>query len=268
MPVPWLHKQCIAIKDKFNIKSLVMKNSNQSHLVLLVVTSLMFIGLFSGCTGILKATFQNDTIGALPDKTLPGNPTGDAISYAAEIETQLEVVATPSDAAKKSLRYQSVPVSGSIGGHGSWLGFRGKSTNFAKPVTFIWTAQKIFNASGSDLNIDCSDGSGVVAARIRILKTGDVILVDDIATGKGTNIGSIPNNERHTFMLTVDLPNEVYNISVLKPSGNIVNNGNTLLTENTALFHNPANPSVSFRYDVFSSSQQYIIDEVFINRRN
>jgi hypothetical protein len=268
MPVLWPHEHIITIKDKLNIKKFVMKNSNRSHLVILVVASLMLTALFSGCTGILKATFENDTLGALPDKSLPGNPTGDAISYATEIETQLEVVSTPSNATNKSLRYQSVPLSGSIGGHGSWLGFRGKSTNFAKPVTFIWTAQKIFNASGSDLNIDCSDGSGVVAARIKILKTGDVILVNDIASGTGANVGSIPNNEVHTFMVTVDLPNEVYNISVLKPSGNIVSNGNTLLTENISLFHNPANPSASFRYDVFSSSQQYIIDEVFINRRN
>jgi hypothetical protein len=245
-----------------------MKSLNRPYLILFLATSFVLSGLLSGCTAMLKATFEADNIGSLPDKTLPGNPSGDAITYAPEIETQLEVIVSPSNPAQKSLQYRSVSPSGSIGGHGSWLAFRAKSTNFAKPVTYIWSAQKNFNAGGSGLNIDCSDGMGVVAARIRILNNGNVVLVDDIAAGTGAVVGSIPNNELHTFMLTVDLPNEVYNISVLKPSGNITSNGNNLLTENTALFHNPANPSVSFRYDVFSSSQQYFLEEVFINRKN
>jgi len=37
----------------------------------------------------------------LPDKTLPGNPTGDELNYIGEIETQLEVIGSPSDPEKK-----------------------------------------------------------------------------------------------------------------------------------------------------------------------
>jgi hypothetical protein len=245
-----------------------MKILKPNSVNLLIVTSLLFLGLLSSCTNKLTAKFESDTLGSLPDKTLPGSPSGDAISYAAEIETQLEVIASPSNSAQKSLEYKSVAPSGSIGGHSSWLGFRATSTNFAKAITFVWTAQKNFNVGGPDLYIDCSDGSGVVAARIVLRKNGDVFLVDDIAANTGNNIGSIPNNETHTFLVTVDLPNEIYNISVIKSSGNISNNGHALLTENVALYHNPANPSVSFKYDYFSSSQQYKIDEVFINRKN
>jgi len=205
----------------------------------------------------------------LPDKTLPGNPTGDELNYIGEIETQLEVIGSPSDPAKKALRYESVAPSGSTSGHSSWLGFRAKSTDFANPVTFIWTARKNFNPGGPDLYIDCSDGSGIVAARIKILNNGDVILVDNIATDLGTNLGTLPNNQQHTFMVTVELPNEVYNISVLRSSGgSLVNNDHALLTGNVASYHNPARPFVSLKYETFSASQQYIIEEVFINRKN
>ncbi len=243
-----------------------MKNVTLSTLTLSIV--LIPILALTSCTNKLTAKFESDTIGSLPDKTLPGSPTGDAITYISEIETQLKVIATISHPSEKSLEYKSVAPSGSVSGHSSWLGFNAVSTNFAKPVTFLWTAQKNFNSGGPDLYIDCSDGSGIVAARILILSNGHVILVNNIATNAGDDVGVIPNNESHTFMVTVDLPNSVYNISVLKTAGNITVNGHTLLTTNIASYHNPANPTVSFKFDPFSSSQQYVIDEVFINRKN
>lgn len=246
-----------------------MKSQNRPNQIVWIVSIVLLPAIFTNCTNKLTATFESDTIGSVPDKTLPGNPSGDAISYIPEIETQLEVIASPANPSEKALEYQSVSPSGSTSGHSSWLGFRATSTNFAKPVTFIWTARKNFTIGGPDLYIDCSDGSGVVAARIKILNNGNVILVDDIVSDNGNNIGSLPNNQKHTFMVTVDLPNEVYNISILRESGGaITNNGHTLLTENIALYHNPANPSVSFKYDVFTASQQYVIEEVFINRKN
>ena len=201
-------------------------------------------------------------------KLCPGNPSGDEILYVPEIETQLNIVATTSHPSEKSLEYKSVVPSGIISGHSGWLSFRAQSTNFVRPITFIWTAQKNFSSGGPHLYIDCSDGSGVVAARIRILNNGHVVLVNNIATDAGDDVGVIQNNENHTFMVTVDLPNNKYNISVLKGSGNITENGHALLTSNVASYHNPANPSVSFKYDPFGSNQKYVIDEVFINRKN
>ncbi|QQS50114.1 MAG: hypothetical protein IPM71_10970 [Bacteroidota bacterium] len=245
-----------------------MKTTSQPGLAILLAGSFFVSVLFTSCTSMLSAKFESDTIGSLPDKTLPGNPTGDAMTYVPEIETQLEVIATPANPAQKSLEYKSVSPSGSVGGHSSWLGFRAKSTNFSKAITFVWSAKKEFNTTGPDLYIDCSDGSGVVAARIKILANGDVKLVENIATDDGTLVGTIPNGEVHTFMVTVDLPNEKYNLSVLKTSGNITITDHALLNENITLYHNPANPAVSFKYDTYGIAQQYILDEVFINRKN
>ena len=246
-----------------------MKKLNRSNQLFILASIILLPVIFTSCSNKLTATFESDSIGALPDKTLLGNPTGDAISYIPEIETQLEVIVSPTDPSEKALQYESVSPSGSTSGHSSWLGFRAVSTDFAKPVTFMWTARKNFTIGGPDLYIDCSDGSGIVAARIKILNNGDVILVDDIVSDNGTNIGTLPNNQKHTFMVTVDLPNEVYNISILRSSeGNLTNNGHALLTENVLTYHNPANPTVSFKYGIFTASQQYVIEEVFINRNS
>ena len=227
----------------------IMKKVNLSPLLIfLAFSSIMAL---SSCSNILTAKFEDDSIGSLPDKTLPGSPTGDALSYVPEIETQLKVISSLSHPAEKSLEYTSVPPSANISGHTAWLGFKAKSTDFSKPVTFLWTAQKHFNNGGPNLYIDCSDGSGIVAARIKIMNNGDVILVNDIVTDAGNNVGNIPNDESHTFLVTVDLPNHVYNLSILKGSGNITKNGHSLLMDNVSLYHNPANPSVSFKYDPF-----------------
>ncbi len=234
----------------------------------LLLTSVILSLLFTSCTNKLTATFESDTIGSDPNKTLPGSPSGDAMSYVAEIENQLDVVATVSHPSEKSVEYKSVSPSGPISGHNAWLGFNAKSTDFAKPVTFLWTATKNFHSGGPALYIDCSDGSGVVAARLKIENNGDLILVEDILAGTGTNIGNIPNNESHSFLVTVDLSHAQYSISVLKSSGNLIKNGHSLLTSNVASYHNPAHPSVSFSFESFNLSEQYIIDEVFINRKN
>lgn len=245
-----------------------MKKSITTRMHCFLLLPAFSLLLFTACDDMLTAKFESDSTGNLPDKSLPGNPSGDEMTYASVIETQLEVVATPTASAQKSVEYSSVPPSGPISGHSSWVGFKAKSTNFAKPITFTWTAQKSFNSGGADLYIDCSDGSGVVAARIKVLANGDVKLVNNIATDAGNIIGNIPNGERHTFLVTVDLPDEEYNISVIKSSGNLVQNGNGLLTENVALYHNPARPTVSFKFDPFVSGQEYVIDEVFIRRKN
>lgn len=230
--------------------------------------SIMIFFVFTGCTNKLTAKFESDTVGGLPDRTLPGSPGGDELDYVPELETQLKVIATPSDASKKSLEYRSVAPSGEVSATNLWIGFQATSTNFAKPITFLWSGRKDFSSGGSHMLIDCTDGSGTMASRIRLQNNGDVVLISNLLTGDGVNIGTIPNNEVHTFMITVDLSNRVYSVSVLKNSGTLSRNGHPILTQDVLLFHNPAKPTVSFRFENFYGSQKYIIDEVFINRKN
>jgi len=230
-------------------------------LVLLLLT-------FANCTSLLTAKFESDTVGNLPNKTLPGNPSGDEITYVSGIEGQLEVVASPASGSSKALEYKGTSISGDVSGHSAWLGFKAKSSNFAKPVTFFWSARRSFPSSGANLIIDISDGSGVVAARIRLSHDGTVRLITNIVTSDGNDIGTIPNNEQHTVSVTVDLSNGVYSFGVLKSSGNFNSNNVPLLTPNIASYHNPARPTASFKYDNYISTFNYIIDEIFINRKN
>jgi hypothetical protein len=250
-----------------NLKSMKKIRFN---IVILLNSGILLLFVLSGCTNKLTAKFESDPIDGLPNKTLPGNPSGDALNYVSELETQLKIIATPSKPSSKSLEYRSVSPSGDVPASNLWINFSAQSTNFAKPITFLWSAQKVFNSGGSHMLIDCTDGSATIAARIRIENNGNVILINDLLTGNGDNIGTIPNNEDHTFLIRVDLANGVYNVSILKESGNLSRNGHALLTEDVLLFHNPANPTVSFRYEEFtsSSSQRYIFDDLYIDRMN
>ncbi len=242
-----------------------MKKANTSLKWAISLCLLIIIGGFSNCTSLLTAKFESDTIGNLPNKTLPGNPSGDEMLYAAEIENQLEVIATPGSSSK-SVEYQGNTPTGSISGHSAWITFKGKSSNFAKPVTFTWSGA-ITSLSSESLYIDLSDGSGVVAARIKISDNGTVRLVSDIATDNGIDIGTIPDNVVHTFIVGVNLQSGVYNVSVFKTGGNLERQNVPLLTANIAAYHNPARPSASFKYSGYISSNRYILDEVFISRK-
>lgn len=244
-----------------------------THLITLMRrrnSSVLFIfSLFviTSCTSILTAKFESDTVGDLPNKTLPGNPSGDEITFISEINGQLEVVASTASGSGKALQYKGNSISSSVSGHSAWLGFKAKSSNFANPVTFVWSGRRNFPSSGADLTIDISDGSAVLAARIKIEHDGTVRLVNDIASNAGTAIGTVPNNEQHTFTVTVDLSKGSYNIGILQSSGNINRSDVPLITSNIASFHNPARPTVSFKYDHYISSFTYTLDEVFINRK-
>ena len=231
------------------------------------VLFILSLFLISSCTSILSAKFESDTVGNLPNKTLPGNPSGDEITFISEINGQLEVVASSASGSSKALRYRGNSISSTVSGHSAWLGFKAKSSNFAKPVTFVWSARRDFPSSGANLIVDISDGSAVLAARIKISHDGTVRLISDLVSGAGTDIGTLPNNEQHTVTVTVDLSKGSYNIGILKSSGNLNQSNVPLITSNIASFHNPARPTVSFKYDNYISSFTYTIDEVFINRK-
>ena len=231
------------------------------------VLFILALFLITSCTSILSAKFESDTVGNLPNKTLPGNPSGDEITFISEIEGQLEVVASTASGSGKALQYKGSSISSSIPATNTWLNFKSKSSNFVNPVTFIWSARRNFPSSGADLLVDISDGSAILAARIKISHDGTVRLITDLVSGAGIDIGTLPNNEQHTVTLTVDLSKGSYNIGILKSSGNLNRSDVPLITSNIASFHNPARPTVSFKYDHYISSFTYIIDEVFINRK-
>ncbi len=245
-----------------------MKQSIKIVLNFLSIIGVSAVLLLSNCSSLLTAKFESDSIGSDPDKTLPGNPSGDEITYANEISNQLEIVTTPANTSQKSLSINNVAPTGSISGHSDWLGFKSKSTNFSNPITFTWTGIQTFPSSSPYLLVDISDGSGVVAARLKFQGNGDVILVDDIATGNGPNVGSIDSGERYSVLLTVRLSDKKYNISIIKPSGNIVVNDHAILIDDITIYHNPARPTVSFKFQNGTSANKFVADEVFISRKN
>lgn len=234
----------------------------------LFLASLIFTLTCSNCSSLLTAKFESDVIGNDPNKTLPGNPNGDEVTYINEITNQLDIISTPGRASEKSLEIKNVSPSGSISGHSDWLSFKAKSSNFTNTITFTWTGIQTFPSNSPYLLTDISDGYGVVAARIKFQGNGDVILIDDIVTSNGTNVGSINSGERYSVLLSVQLSDQKYNISILKPSGNIVINDHAILTEDITIYHNPARPTFSFKFHNGTSGNKFVVDEVFISRKN
>ena len=242
-------------------------NLNYGKPLLLLIIVVAIITLFSNCSSLLSAKFESDSIGGDPNKTLPGSPSGDEMTYVTEVENQLTILVTPGYPTQKSLEYQSIFPTGSVSPGSGWITFKGKSSNFSKPITFTWTAQKSFSSSAQYMYIDISDGSGILAARLKILANGDLLNVTQIFDGTGDVLGNIPNNQRHTFLVTVNLNSGTFNISVVQP-GNDINVQNINVLSQVTSFHNPARPSVSFQYDGYGNSQTYLVDEVLISRKN
>ncbi|GEM_PF-1550769 len=244
-----------------------MKTSINFLSKLILLISLMGVLLLSNCTSILTAKFESDAIGSDPNKNLPGDPTGDELDYVNGITNQFEVVATPGTPSQKSLEMLNISPSGNnIPGTDLWFSYMGKSTNFTNPMTFTWTGINDFSSNTPFLLVSISDGQSVEAARIRFEGNGDVILIDDLAGTDKTNIGSINDGERYTVLLTVRLADGVFNISILKPSGNINIQNHQLLTSDITVYHNPARPTVSFRFSGGTSANKLTVDEVFIRR--
>jgi len=238
------------------------------------VVLLSLLLTFAHCTSeikLLKATFESDVIGQLPNKTLPGDPAGDEITYVSGIESQLEVVNGSSNSTK-ALLYRGSQVTGNPPETNRWLGFKGKSSNFQKPVKYQWVARSNFTVPGASLYIDISGGSSTFA---RIIIEYDqtqnqnnaifIKVVKNLATNESQLLGSFGVNEVHTITLSVNLATGKYHISVITPNKTFPTNNEFDLLGNLL----PATPRahISFKYSDYISSYHYPIDGLYIDQQ-
>ncbi len=223
---------------------------------------LVCLVMFTACTSLLTATFNNDTVGNPPNKSLPGNPNGDQITYKTALEDRLEVVTRP-DFATRALAHQYASLPSSVPSQDRWINFRAKSTNLTKPVTFTWSGIADFS-SGQPFLIYLEDGSGGIFGIIKIESDGSVMLADDAISD--SEAGTIASGQKHTFIVNVDVANEKYNLSVLKSGGNITVENHPLFVDNNLAYANPAHPTASFQFPGGAGSFTYFLDEIFISK--
>ena len=217
----------------------------------------------TGCktTAILSANFESNTVGALPPKNLPGEPAGDEMTFSSELEPRIRIVAS---GANKALSFTQVSASG-LTAHNQWLGFKGISTNFVEPMWFYFTAKH--SGLGGKITIDITDGAAAIIGRFFISQSGDVSIVRNVATVEEQHAGNIPPDESHTFVVALNMSRSAYNLIIYKSSGNIT--VEDIPVANSALsYANPANPTISLRYDDGSSSdRKFVMEAVTISRK-
>jgi hypothetical protein len=222
------------------------------------------LGMSCKSSKILSASFEGDAINNPPNKTLPGDPTGDEITYHTAMEPQLKVQ-NSTIAGSKSLHFTNVAIS-NPSGHQRWLSFRGVSTDLTQTIWFTHTGQN--TGASHDVLIDVSDGHGHLIARMRIKTNGEVGLAKNITDDYTDVLGNI-GSEVHTIIFTVSASTLKYNVTIFKTSGPTITAENKpMITENALSFNNPAHPTISFQHsEQPGSGHTYAIGSVSISRK-
>ncbi|GAB3893565.1 hypothetical protein GCM10028803_07810 [Larkinella knui] len=221
--------------------------------------------VFCSCktTYILRSTFESDAINALPNKTLPGDPSGDALEYSSQLEPRLKVVSL---AGKKSLQFSQSTAPG-LTAFNQWITFRGVSTDFTQTVWYYYTATQK-SATGGYVLVEVADGSAGIIARLTINANGEVSLLRNLTTQEQEVIGTIPEGVSHTVIFTVNMAASKYNVTILKSAGETITaTDRTVVLGKGVAYANPARPTLNFRYENGeTNARQYSIDEVTISR--
>jgi hypothetical protein len=232
------------------------------------LTCAVFCVVFSSCksTYILRSNFESDAINSLPNKTLPGDPSGDVLEYSSQLEPRLKVVASAT-AGQKALQFSQANTPG-LTASNQWVVFKGISTDFTQTVWYAFTATQQ-NAFGGYVLIDATDGSAGIVARMKIKSNGEVTLLRNLTMQQEDVIGTIPEGVSHTVFFTVNMSTSKYNVTILKSSGpTITVTGKTVVLGSGISYANPARPSLSFRYeDGNSDARKYVIEAVNISRK-
>ena len=229
-------------------------------------TILVCSAFFSSCksTYILRSNFESDAINSLPNKSLPGDPGGDALEYSSQVEPRLKVV---SSAGQKSLRFSQSAAPG-LTAFNQWITFRGISTDFTQTVWYYYTATQQ-STSGGYVLVELGDGSAGIVARLTIKANGEVTLLRNLTTQQQDVIGTITEGVSHTVVFTVDMAASKYNVTIFKSAGEAITVTNKTVVLGTGVsYANPARPTMSFRYEEGQSdARRYTLEAVTISRK-
>ncbi|GGH44512.1 hypothetical protein GCM10007423_42750 [Dyadobacter endophyticus] len=250
------------------IRVLLLANTKLNALMKTIqffLHALLLTTLLASCktTTILTSKFESETIGSLPAKNLPGDPTGDEITYSTELQPRIKVTASAT-AGQKSLTFTEINTPG-LTAHNQFLSFKGISTDFTQTLWFMFTATH--SGSGERMLIDVTDGSAGMITRMFITETGQLSMMTNFSGGEQV-LGNIPTGVSHTIIVTLNLSSKKFNLTVLKSGGNITLTDRPVLIDNVLAYANPAQPSLHFRWDDgASATRKYVLEEVLITRK-
>jgi hypothetical protein len=224
----------------------------------LFLYSLPLLSLFSSCktTAILSSNFESETVGSLPTKNIPGDPSGDEIEYSSELAPRLKVSASSSPG-EKALTFSEINTPG-LTAHNQFLNFKGISSNFTEPIWFLFSGKH--SGSGDRIMFDFTDGTAKVI-------TGQLSILTAFPATEHV-VGNIPAGVMHTLVISLNMGQGKFNLTVLKSGGNITLTDQPVLLGNPLSYSNPANPSISTRWDSGASeTRKYVFESVSITRK-
>ncbi|GAB3313719.1 hypothetical protein GCM10027299_00980 [Larkinella ripae] len=240
---------------------------NKVNIFWLLVTA--FILCSCGRTKVLVATFENDSVGAEPNTTLPGDPVGDMIRYdrsmAPRIRVQNSVIA-----GDKALHISQIPISGQPTRHTGWVEFIGIPITSDRKLLFSWAAQ--YHNTGfleEFVQTDITNGAGIVLVRLYFYGNDSVKNVSDISTDEGRVSRPINLKKEHSVFVEIDLRTKTYNLNIITADStvNLPNQPLATIGGTRPPYAVPFNPKVAFQLDQGQSeNRKYILEGVDISQ--
>ena len=237
-----------------------------SHLLI----ALLIVALsHSSCTTVLKANFESDTLGSNPLKTLPGDPSGDEMTYISEIENRLEIVNWEGS---KSLEIGNITPLDDPTFATTYTSFISRSSPFTRPVTYSWNGQLDSN-NGRRLLINFSAGTGIsgTMSAMKIEPNGAFSYSTDFINY--TFIGTIELDQPHTFIVSFDKSTKLFSVSVFQSGENISTQGLPFIST-SGPFPSPTKFRISFNFGETDNppsidlGHNYTIDNLAIAHKN
>lgn len=204
--------------------------------------------------------FKSDPLNGKPLKNIPGDPTGDALTYIAAVEPSLKIVAYPNAFLGKGLEFSSKQIDVSSGEASTkWLSFEGAPTSNYR-ASIIYQVFGKFNNFAEQLMVDITNGQAGVFTRLVIMPDGTVTALESFNPNINPMvICRLKPNVDYFCSIVVDMKsnsNQIGFIGPLTVGGEEHFNVHKSLKpmfDQLADVPGPIKPSISFQWDKATS---------------
>ena len=219
-------------------------------------------------TYLLRATFENDVLDGHPDKTLPGDPVGDELTYGRGMV--MSIVPTYYALAYKSLDFRG----------GGPISFVGKPSTFTGIMTFKWSGTVVNHWGGPPQylgweEIHLTDGYGHLIARLVIF--GSTLFVkhkdsDPNYPFSGQSLYAFlaaPDApDTHSIEIKLSLTTGLFDLKLLDDGELFLFEDIPIYEENTSVYSTSPRPTITFLSGSGTNNYEdgYILDEVSISK--
>lgn len=247
-------------------------NTMKTRTHVLVLAAVMSL---SSCSKILLADFERDAVGSQPDKSLPGGPSGDEITYHSDLAYRMRVRDSPEGMTGKSLYYSGMrwDDASDIALSQRWLTFHGTSVRSTRPLVFVWQGRfSNFKRDSDQLLVDITGGSVTPMVRLEIHNDGRVLAIPDFQGSTPQVLGTIDRGAPHTFAVSVNPETRRYSVLIGggRRGSSIQRDDLPFLSDGQDIpWSAPFRPAISFKLsEGVGSESHYVLGELSVGQSN